>query len=372
LVDLLLQKIPENLESLSISEKYLDLEIDKELLEKEKKIVSNSILQFKKFRFALGPLEIIDHKDGQKSKEISFADVPIALDYFNEWLTSKVLAKEEPSYSLTTFLNDLMNDFITNFLNDDSCYSFNIKQRVRMFQNVITSYSETPENDSITKYLGERGLTRLNLNSNSLPKPILSTGGYRKLDIPLKPAEKEFHFFVFYAGRVQPKELMQGNRATDHRNGIFHYLLGRDKGIVKEIKLDKTDSPASLKMVRFEQEGYDGLRQLREIYDVSISTFANLQTYPGTYIYVEPRGFSPSLGVGEDIDLNKFDLTDLGIGGYYMIIESTHEFSSGVMDTNFKAKWVQSLDTGEGELDKVSNNSVGDGGVTAKKCSVRS
>ena len=371
LVDLLLQKIPENLQSLDISEKYLDLEIDKELLEKEKKIISNSILQFKKFRFALGPLEIIDHKDGQKSKEISFADVPIALDYFNEWLTSKVLAKEEPSYSLTTFLNDLMNDFITNFLNDDSCYSFNIKQRVRMFQNVITSYSETPDNDSITNYLGNNGLSRLNLNNNNLRQPYLSTGGYRDLDIPRKSAEKEFHFFVFYAGRVQPKELMQGNRATDHGNGIFHYLLGRDKGIVKEIKLDKTDSPASLKMVRFEQEGYDGLRQLREIYDVSINTFANLQTYPGTYIYVEPRGFSPSLG-SRDIDLDKFDLTDLGIGGYYMIIESTHEFSSGVMDTSFKAKWVQSLDTGEGELDRVSNSSVGDGGVTAKKCSVRS
>lgn len=371
LIDLLLKKIPENLQALDIKNKYQDLEIDAELITKENNIISNSILQFKKFRFALGPLEIIDHKDGQKSKEISFADVPIALDYFNEWLTSKLLAKEEATYSLTTFINDLMNDFITNFLNDDSCYSYNIKQRVRMFQNVITSYSETPENDSITKYLSANGLTRLNLNSNSLRQPILSTGGYRELDIPLKPAEKEFHFFVFYAGRVQPKELMQGNRKTDHGNGIFHYLLGRDKGIVKEIKLDKTDSPASLKMVRFEQDGYDGLRQLREIYDVSISTFANLQTYPGTYIYVEPRGFSPSLGSG-DIDLDKFDLTDLGIGGYYMIIESTHEFSSGVMDTNFKAKWVQSLDTGDGKLDKISDSSVGDGGVTAKKCSVRS
>ena len=165
---------------------------------------------------------------------------------------------------------------------------------------------------------------------------------------------------------------MQGVKEADHKNGIYHYLLGRDRGIVKNIKLNKTDSPASLKMVRFEQEGYDGLRQLREIYDVNVDTFANLQTYPGTYIYVEPRGFSPSLGISNDIDLNKFDLTDLGIGGYYMIIESTHEFSAGVMNTNFRAKWVQSLDTGEGELDKVADSSIGNGNQTTKKCSVRS
>ena len=122
-------------------------------------------------------------------------------------------------------------------------------------------------------------------------------------------------------------------------------------------------------MVRFEQEGYDGLRQLREIYDVNISTFANVQTYPGTYIYVEPRGFSPSLA---DYDLDKFDLTDLGIGGYYMIIESTHEFAPGVMNTNLRAKWVQSIDNENGELQKVTDSSIGNGNPTFKKCSVRS
>jgi hypothetical protein len=209
----------------------------------------------------------------------------------------------------------------------------------------------------------------LSLKDQKISRPILETAGYRDFDIPTKLPEKEFHFFVFYAGRVQPKDLMKGEKNTDQGNGILHYVLGRDKGIVKTIKLDKTDSPASLKMVRFEQEGYDGLRQLREIYDVNVTTFANVQTYPGTYIYVEPRGFSPSLG---GYDLDKFDLTDLGIGGYYMIIESTHEFAPGVMNTSFKAKWVQSIDNENGELQKVTSNSIGNGSPTFKKCSVRS
>jgi len=370
LIDLILKKIPQNLQSLqSLPETYLGLSIDDEKLKKEQKIISNSIEQFKKFRILLGPLEIVDHNDRSKSKEISFADLPVSLSYFNEWLTSKLLAKDEASYNLTTFMNDLMNDFISNFLNDDTCYNFNIKQKVRVFQNVITSYSQDGTNDKITTYLNNKKLSRLNLKSSTISAPILETAGYREFDIPTKTPEKEFHFFVFYAGRVQPKELMKGERNTDQGNGIFHYILGREKGIVKTIKLDKTDSPASLKMVRFEQEGYDGLRQLREIYDVNISTFANVQTYPGTYIYVEPRGFSPSLA---DYDLDKFDLTDLGIGGYYMIIESTHEFAPGVMNTNLRAKWVQSIDNENGELQKVTDSSIGNGNPTFKKCSVRS
>ena len=66
--------------------------------------------------------------------------------------------------------------------------------------------------------------------------------------------------------------MMVGDREADQSGGIFHYMLGRDVGIVKNISLSKTDSPG-LKEVRFEQEGYQGLTQLREIYDVNIYSF---------------------------------------------------------------------------------------------------
>jgi hypothetical protein len=95
---------------------------------------------------------------------------------------------------------------------------------------------------------------------------------------------------------------------------------------------------------------------------VDVTTFANLGTYPGTYIFVDPRGFSPDLS---SFDQSKFDLTDLGIGGYYMIIES-----SGVMNTSFRAKWVQAIESEEKE--RQNNSSTGNGEQVTKKCSVRS
>jgi len=365
LLDLIMRKIGDNLETIDkFGNNYQAIEINKNFLNEEKKILKNSREQFKKFRLVLGPVEIIDHRNNSSSAQVSFADLPISLSYFNEWLTSKLLAKNEAVYPLTQFLNDLMNDLIRNFLNDDSCYNYNIKQKVRLFQSVVTSYKQPgQEEDDITNVI-KSPATRLNLQNVS-KQPILNVGGHREFNISHLEPDRENHFFIFYAGRSAPKDKMVGNREQDQGNGIFHYILGRDRGIVKTIKLNKTDSPG-LKEVRFEQEGYDGLHQLREIYDVDIDTFCNIQAFPGTYIFVEPRGFSPSLG---EFKVDEFDLTDLGIGGYYMIISSTHEFAPGIMNSSIRAKWVQSLDAAEGDKQNAANATSGNGEVI-KKCGI--
>ena len=70
-----------------------------------------------------------------------------------------------------------MNDLVSNFLNDDTCYNFNIKQKTRVFQSMITSYSddsEAPINDQITNYLVQKGQTRLDIDDvdyNIMRKP---------------------------------------------------------------------------------------------------------------------------------------------------------------------------------------------------------
>jgi hypothetical protein len=190
----------------------------------------------------------------------------------------------------------------------------------------------------------------------------LQPAGPRDFNVCQYGPDREYHFFVYYAGRVQPTDLMTGNRCNDEEIGLFHYVLGKNRGIVKSIQLQKDETPG-LKEVRFEQEGFDGLRQLREIYNVNINSVANVSTFPGTYIFVDPRGFSPNLGT---YDIDEFDLTDLGIGGYYMIINSTHEFAAGVMNTSFNARWVQSLD--KSNPDEETQTTSGDEGP--KKCSI--
>ena len=161
-----------------------------------------------------------------------------------------------------------------------------------------------------------------------------------------------------------PTEKMNGVRCQDEDRGIQHYFLGRDKGLIKNIKLSKTDSKG-LAEVRFEQDGYDGLRQLRVVYDVEIDSFANVQTYPGTYIFIPPRGFDPS--VAQKVSSDGFDLTDLGIGGYYMIIRSEHEFGEGYANTKIHAKWVAQIDN---QAQNTGNNLSRDTRGATGKCGI--
>jgi hypothetical protein len=299
--------------------------------------------QYKKFRLVLGPLELYDHST-ERYTNVNFADVPISVAMFSEFLTSKLLQKDQAIYPLTQFLKDLFNLLIKNYLNKSTCKGANIKQKTRLFESVITSYGMDLGKDRYMDRITHRIRTgmendnlgpRLFVSNDRKAVSILNISGKSQYKTPNEGYKKEFNHFVFYAGRVQPANMMNGIQSEDEQRGIFHYLLGKNKGIVKNIHLKKTTSPG-LKEVRFESEGLRGLTQLYELYDVEIDSYANVRAFPGTYIFVDPQGFAPNLpAYGKE-----FDLTDIGIGGYYMIIRSQHEFAPGVANSKLTAVWV--------------------------------
>ena len=86
---------------------------------------------------------------------------------------------------------------------------------------------------------------------------------------------------------------------------------------------------------------------------------ANVNSFPGIYIYIPPRGFDPSVG----IDMLKF-----GIGGYYMIYRSTHTFASGEAGTKIYAKWVAQLAV---ESEDQAASRIEDS-ISPGKCGIRS
>ena len=317
---------------------------------------------FERFRVLMGPVEIVHQRpnEGMMSAFVNFGDFPVSVKYFVEWLATKVLQRNEVHYPLTKFLNDFFNNLIREFLNNDNCFVYNIAQKVRVNQAVITAYNGLgdPKTDAITSHIiSKRGMaaSRISLSDFKMPQfcaskgitrprdsdlPILNIAGPRGSADTYAPLSSEMNYFVFFAGRTMPTERQRGIRCEDSSRGIHHYLLGRDQGLIKNIKLSKTESPG-LAEVRFEQDGYDGLRQLRVVYDVQIDSFASVQTFPGTYIYVDPRGFDPSVSVDND----GFDLTDMGIGGYCMITRSEHEFGEGYANSTIHAKWVAAVDS---------------------------
>ena len=370
----------------SVNKTKLENHILNKISKKLKKNSFDNIEQFRKLRVVLGPMEI---NARQKSILCSIGDIPISLNYFIEFLSEKIVARELTQYPLPKFIKDVINGLIREFINNETCAGSNTSQRLAINSTAIVGYNSKTNRsfnaparfiDSITEVAtatgNEKYFQRGVLLMDQIPSgqfPLIKISGDRNNPNNFKNIDRMSNFYLFSVGRSYPIDKYIGNRSLDESNGIFHYLLGQDSGIVKNIKLQKTNTPG-LKEVRFEQEGYAGLEQLREVYNVSIDTYLNPQTFPGTYIYIPPEGFAPDFTdrALTDDDGNRLDLTKFGIGGYYMITKTDHSISSGKGDTTIQASWVASKDGSYGKKLKNQKRGEGEGDEKVKKCKISS
>jgi hypothetical protein len=369
-------------EFISNTSNYEGMPLDPALKSLEVANLEAMIKQYRKYRLTLGPIELEHHGSGaaiggsNKYINVNLADIPITVSHFTEFLTAKLLKKDEAIYPLNQFLKDFFNSLIKNYLNTTTCKGADVKQKTRLFESCVTSYGQPTKNipggyvDRISystvlqmKHLktGPR-LFLQNANYGGPNQSVLNLSGKSQFNMPNPGFDSEFNHFIFYAGRVQPTNLMNGDRAADENRGIFHYLLGKDSGIVKNIQLNRTETPYMAE-VRFESEGFKELQQLRVIYDVEIDSYANLRALPGAYLFVDPKGFAPNMAA---FDRKEFELTDLGIGGYYMIIRSEHEFAPGVANSRITAVWVHSKEAQD--KNKVVEQSGGKNKMVKSKC----
>jgi len=326
--------------------------------------LSRQYLNLLRMRVVLGPVEIVNHasKSAQvaiQSKTVNFADLPISVKYFVEFLTEKMASKDRVVYPVGQFLNDFFNNLVRNFLNDDTCFLYPVKQKTIMNTSVLTAYRN---NDG---WLNQDPLTAIACKGKSTSKAprvvdVAAVGSSLNLSGPSGPRtngglDREINMLVYSAGRSQPEELMNGDKGEDHARGVKHYQVGSRKGMIKDIKLSKTQT-AGLAEVRFEQDGYDGLKQLRVIYDVEINSYAMPKAFPGTYIYVDPKGFHPGATTAAGDPMN---LSEYGVGGYYMVYKSSHQFGPGIAESTLYAKWVAQLASAHSK--QLEDQAVGDG-----------
>ena len=296
--------------------------------------------EFHKLRIVLGSTVMKDI-DGNRSN-VNIGDIAIPMRFFNDWLAKNLAGRQKSFYPFMPFLNKLLNKLARDFLSNGECFDFSIQQHAKVNQCVVTGYDvESSGMDPLTYAMKQKGKPFLNIddytNTTNPKLPLLNVSGIEKQPSTNMSLRDEYNYVIYFMGDMLPGADLVGNKTIDEKRGVFHYSVGRDKGIVKTIDLTRTEMKY-LQAVRFEQEGYNGLQQLREVYAAKISCYANVHAYPGTYIYIDPAGWgADDLGDG-------LNMTQLGLGGYYMIIHSHNSFGPGKADTEIEATWVASKD----------------------------
>jgi hypothetical protein len=333
-----------------------------------------------KSRLILGPIDLLHPVTGERF-QVNLADVPVSVNYFVEWFLSKILAKREVQWSLLSFIREAVNDLIIRVMNDgEFCFGGTVKQKAHFNSTFLIGrghiddahysghYGSSPSTGATERYyrcpidLWEKRqyapMGGIGFELPGVPMPeyrvytqlITETNvaNYSDLSWPLLASTADddmdnycddpyFKYVLITANSTFSSELT-GDRPADMDKGVFWYNIGAPRGPIKTVKFSKTDM-RGVKEARFYREGFDGLAQLREPYDVDIETYGMPRTFPGTMCFVDPIGLGVGLGSPSDPSSYAFLL---GFGGYHQIVRVNNVIEPGKFFTKIHAKWVQS------------------------------
>ena len=344
LIDVILKNMDEVLSQANIKLFEFIVSTNNKYLQKEIFKYAIAEKEFRKLRIVLGPIELFNQKG--ENFFSSIADIPISLRYFIDYMTNFYMSQEEAIYPLITFIRNFINDIIVKCINNNKGLNTKKEKPIFIFENFIASENIPSSGQSISKYdefsdlmlsnqIKKLSTDTIKINNKDNKKKKLLNISNKALGNVGDQVENVYNYAIFYAGRTQPLDILY-DKDKRKEYYIFDYLSGKNSGPIKSIKLSKTASPGSLKLVRFEQEGWDGESQLKDVYDTEIEMINCMFIYPGTYLYVNPKGFAPSI-------TDERLITKFGVGGFFMVTSVSHSFGAGEAKTSIKAKWVQGL-----------------------------
>jgi hypothetical protein len=276
-----------------------------------------------------------------KKITINLADIPIAFENLYSFLIDKIIRQGRSTYPVLNFIKDVISQLVVTSV---SPKYFGQSASINSSLRISTLHLAAPLKDNNVDPI-------LNMNSSVysdangvMPIKIISDGDEKKIISSMEyssesPLSKDVasYFFIYCSSQFDDKKT--ANEEEDNNNGIFHFRIGTDAGIVKKITFTKTDSPFYREAVAA-QEGKDNVSLIKQVYDAKIEMFGNNIYRPGDIIYIEPYAsfINPKktfyLKDNKEVTLT-VDLEDtVGVGGYYLVIDVETNINENVFNTS--------------------------------------
>jgi len=276
-----------------------------------------------KTKFILPTIEFENFFEDTGVFSINVAQIPISHRYFTEWWSEHVIKAKKRSYPIMFYLRDLLNNLIADAL-IDTCLNKNYKKSFNFQTTTINASGDPLANkaSSIDPII--------DLDQNDLPFTVDEGSDINDIT----------NYVLVYAAHSTTLPSGTGKYTEDIKNGVYHFHLGQDRGLINDVKFNKVDM-AYIREARYLREGIDGLLQLGAVYRASINMFGNTLFYPGMLIYINPFGIGGEQFLPNDSNTiaNK-----LGLGGYHLIEKVNSSLGGGVFKTSIDAMFVYSGD----------------------------
>jgi len=312
----------------------------------------------------------------------NIADLPICFNTFLVWFQDNVVSKNIAVLNLNKFVQDVLK-LATQSHTSLGDYSYMIpKQNF----NIVQSYASAPRlGNEDFDYFGmkfNRGKLQFVNSESQQPRgrvhidrlrtpslEINDDNGLNGAHVPDRttPLKKSFfesrfrtknaiektnkYLFLLDTPRSLPPKKI-ANFIRDSEDGIPHFFIGANTGLVKNIKFNLVENKhiQSFQMLR-RPESTTPKFPLKGRYECEITMIGNNFFSPGMTIYLNPA----SLRLGSPTDTNA-PINALGIMGYYQIYNMSSYLQAGTYETKINCRFV-SPGNGLDEAGRFANKS---------------
>ena len=290
----------------------------------------------KNARILLGPLEYKDADN--RVKKINLAQFPISFNFFRAWFMNKIIKPRRMHMPLGSFVSLLISDLVLPALSAGMSESFS-----------------APD-------------TEVNVVSLTLPgKQAKSAADYRvcgrnaakiKEALPMKQvidvdsAEFKEGYFSSISGISQESliktsfdylliqtttatlglEKRKGNVIEDSRDGIYHFNIGSDVGLLKKMNFSKVmNSKIKDALIYRSLQLGDAEQQLAIPFNTDLVLIGNPLFIPGMFFYVDPT----LTGLGRREDPTSL-AGKMFLGGYHTVNTVSTQITAEKYETTIK------------------------------------
>ena len=299
-------------------------------------------------RFLLGPLEYVDAES--RIKNINLAEFPISFDLFRNWFTEKIVKEDSSKISFGGFLKKLINQLVLPSLGADCLRP--VKLRNTKFEDIyltlpgkVTSIDSNLQGDNteelLPKQLPGAKAGKLDVDSPSFQGMWTKKAKHAKsIDSLVK---NSYDYKLLQVNSIKSIVSRNGNCLEDMKDGIYHFNIGSDRGLLKEMIFTKDDIPglAEMRSLQMIEGGGDQLSQLSFPFNCRLKLIGNTLFIPGMIFYANPS----FLGLGRPEDKNSI-AHQLNLGGYFLVLDVKIRISPGNFETEVEGRTL-----GHGKVD---------------------
>jgi len=258
-------------------------------------------------KLILGTVAVPSSKLLARANYVNIADIPISLNAFQVFFLDRVIKSQKSAYPMRLFIQDLIRYLLEPAFNQcggnpkDGGVSFESTLLTTAVD--IKEGSVLKETDTIFEKLSDRDWNSL-INS---------------------PDANEY--MILYS---QEKKEGDGSFKEDTKKGVYHLVLGADRGLVKSFSFSQQTSPhLQTQNIVNAANGGSELGVLALPQDATVQMVGNNLFRTGQTIYINA-----------EFAMGKAVARELMLGGYYVVTKVSNTISTSGFETSLDCKWT--------------------------------